>query len=377
VPLRHYCDYHWPELQTFDRDSPVLLPMGHGLDPHAALERWGKTDALLLPPLAYGWPGSLVETPAEIFRALVRNLIACLREDGWQNTAILCGEDPADFAGLGAEVFPLPRAIPLDKPLQLTGRTALLPLGHVEQHAFHLPYDTDTRIIEAIARRAHALRPDSSALLPALEYGASSHRRSFFGTLSAGSRAYEHFLLSVIEALAAIGCERIYLMNGHGGNHSHLVNVIKAAGEHLPDGFWATSFLYLSGDQGIRELTRLRRSRRGGMGHACELETALMLHIDPARVQMDRAVDEPEFIATQNYYMEWIEGGALIANPPWEDDTSTGAYGTPTLATRENGAAWLEAAAQEKAQHIDEIKEQFHRRRERRNQLSGNKMVSL
>ena len=57
---------------------------------------------------------------------------------------------------------------------------------------------------------------------------------------------------------------------------------------------------------------------------------------------MDRAVDEVNFTATPNYYMEWIEGGALIANPPWTDDTISGAYGAGTQATAEKGRLWLE-----------------------------------
>ena len=35
--------------------------------------------------------------------------------------------------------------------------------------------------------------------------------------------------------------------------------------------------------------------------------------------------------------MDWVEGGSLIANPPWEDDTKTGAYGAGSLATMKRG----------------------------------------
>ena len=51
------------------------------------------------------------------------------------------------------------------------------------------------------------------------------------------------------------------------------------------------------------------------MGHAGELETSLMLHLCPDLVHMERVVDETDFVATPSYYMDWIEGGALIANP--------------------------------------------------------------
>jgi creatinine amidohydrolase/Fe(II)-dependent formamide hydrolase-like protein len=77
-------------------------------------------------------------------------------------------------------------------------------------------------------------------------------------------------------------------------------------------------------------------------------------------------VDEIEFIATPNYYMDWVEGGALIANPPWEDDTATGAYGAGTLGTAEKGRLWLAAAIAEKCTHVEEIHQQHERREAKR-----------
>jgi creatinine amidohydrolase len=102
------------------------------------------------------------------------------------------------------------------------------------------------------------------------------------------------------------------------------------------------------------------------MGHACELETALLLHLHPELVHMDRVVDETDFVATPSHYMDWVEGGALVANPPWDDDTRTGAYGAGSLATAEHGRLWLEATIAEKAAHVREIREQHRRREERR-----------
>lgn len=65
--------------------------------------------------------------------------------------------------------------------------------------------------------------------------------------------------------------------------------------------------------------------------------------------------------------MDWIEGGSLVANPPWDDDSKTGAYGAGSYGTAEKGRLWLEAAIQEKIMHVNEIHEQQKRREERRN----------
>ena len=103
------------------------------------------------------------------------------------------------------------------------------------------------------------------------------------------------------------------------------------------------------------------------MGHACELETSLVLHIRPELIHLEKAIDELDFISTPEYYMDWVEGGSLVANPPWDDDTRTGAYGAGSLATAEKGKIWLEAAIMEKVAHVHEIHEQHTRREVRRN----------
>jgi creatinine amidohydrolase/Fe(II)-dependent formamide hydrolase-like protein len=117
---------------------------------------------------------------------------------------------------------------------------------------------------------------------------------------------------------------------------------------------------------GADEISGIGEMEAGGMGHACELETSLMLHLRPDLVHMERAVDEVDFVATPSYYMDWVESGALIANPPWEDDTRTGAYGAGSLGTAHKGAVWLQAAIDEKIGHVGEIQEQYRRRMQKR-----------
>jgi creatinine amidohydrolase len=204
-----------------------------------------------------------------------------------------------------------------------------------------------------------------------MPYGVSTHRQSFAGTLNAGGQAFEDFWVAVIDVLAARGFDRFYLISGHGGNSSFIINVIKYAGERHRRIFCATAWLYLSGPEGTAALEKHRQSGIGGMGHACELETSFILHLKPSLVHMERVVDEINFITTPSYYMDWVEGGALIANPPWDDDTQTGAYGAGSLATAEKGKIWLEAAIAEKVTHIGEIHEQHRMRELRRNSGFG------
>ena len=107
-----------------------------------------------------------------------------------------------------------------------------------------------------------------------MPYGVSTHRSSFAGTMNAGGRGFEDLWLGVIDVLAARGFDRFYLMSGHGGNTSFLVNIVKYAGERHRRIFCATAFLHTSGRIGAEAIEKYRTSKIGGMGHACELETS-------------------------------------------------------------------------------------------------------
>jgi creatinine amidohydrolase len=372
----NYADLTWPEIAALPRHTPLIIPFGTGY-PLEALGQPAQTG--LLPPIPYGWEGSGLSVPDRLLEKFVANLLDSLRDDGF--TRVYALTPPGIAPGLGADRVVLPPKAAQNGtvasprvwlPSELErGKVVIIPIGHTEQHGFHLPMSTDTLIIEAISQGVVASVPRRATALPVMPYGVSTHRPSFAGTLNAGGRSFEDFWVSLIDQLAGRGFDRMYLLSGHGGNCSFLVNVVKYAGERHRHIFCATAWLYLSGPQGIAALEKHRRSGIGGMGHACELETSFILHLRPDLVHMDRVVDETDFVATPSYYMDWVEGGALIANPPWDDDTATGAYGAGSLATAGNGAVWLKAAVAEKVTHVEEIHEQQERREARRSSGFG------
>jgi creatinine amidohydrolase len=366
----NYADLTWPEVESLPRDTPLVVPVGAGFDLEQLTQQLGVPSRIgLLPAFPFGWPGSGLEVPRILLGRYVGNLLGSLQKQGFTRAYALT---ILDRIPLLADTFLLhqPRSgqrvashlFPTDAD---RSKVILIPIGHTEQHGLHLPLSVDTIIIEAIARGAVATLPDQAFSLPVMPYGVSTHREAFAGTLDAGGRTFEDFWLAVIDSLMESGCERIYLISGHGGNVSFLVNVAKYAGERHRRVFIATAFLHTAGPLGAASLQKHRTSAIGGMGHAGELETSLMLHLQPALCHMERLVDETDFIATPSYYMDWIEGGSLIANPPWDDDTKTGAYGAGSHGTAEKGKLWLAAAIEEKVDHVREINEQ-HRRRESR-----------
>jgi creatinine amidohydrolase len=367
VKVIYYENLTWPEVAELPRDLPLVLPLGDGYDPHPVAVALGVEQVCMLPPLPYGWTGSLITVGEEMLRRVVAGLFSGPHQEGFTRLYVLhAGREDLDMLG----VHQL-RLEPTSPPTSLTlntspERVVLVSSGHTEQHGYHLPMNTDTMIIDAITRGVVQAIPHEAEMLPTLPYGVSMHRSSFAGTFNMGGRTYEDFMLAVVGELVARGADRLYLMSGHGGNMSFLVNVVKYAGERYPDAFTATSFLHTAGRLGVPAIEKYRRSERGGMGHACELETSFMLHLRPDLCHMERVVDETDFISTPSYFMDWVESGELIANPPWEDDTATGAYGAGSLATAENGARWLQVAIEEKILHVREIHEQQNRRRAKR-----------
>ncbi|NJD59889.1 MAG: creatininase family protein [Anaerolineae bacterium] len=360
----------WPEDRAVHRRTPLVLPLGSGYDMHRLADALGNPEiAYLLPSFPYGWQGSGLVVSDAVLSRYLENLISGLWDDGFTNTFVLVPQGLQ--LNLCVPWLALPHQSTVFQSNSLPaetehGKLVLIPIGHTEQHGFHLPLSTDTMIIEAIAQGTASAFSEQTTLLPVMPYGVSTHRQSFAGTFNAGGRAFEDFWINVIDVLAERRFKLFYLINGHGGNSSFIINAIKYAGERHRRIFCATAWLYLSGPQGIAALEKYRQSGIGGMGHACELETSFILHLHPELVHMERVVDEVDFVATPSYYMDWVEGGALIANPPWDDDSKTGAYGAGSLATAEKGRLWLQAAIDEKVAHIKEIFQQHQLREARR-----------
>jgi creatinine amidohydrolase len=382
--FRPYDELTWPEVHSLSRHTPMVLTLGIGYPQDRLADALGNPSvAYLLPPFPYGWQGSGLAVSEVNLESYLTNLIAGLRDDGFVNTLLVL--PPNLKLNLSYPWIALPQIAgknvvhPLPADAE-RGKVVLIPIGHTEQHGYHLPLSTDTLIINAIAKGAAESAPNQTTVLPVMPYGVSTHRPSFAGTLNAGGRAFEDFWVNVIDVLAERGFELFYLISGHGGNSSFIINAIKYAGERHRRIFCATAWLYLSGPDGIASLEKYRQSKNGGMGHACELETSFILHLEPSLVHMERVIDETNFISTPSYYMDWVEGGALIANPPWDDDTQTGAYGAGSLATAKKGKIWLQVAIDEKVSHIREIQLQQQLREERRKSgygLWGEKKYNL
>ena len=366
-----YSDLTWPEVAVLPRHWPIIIPLGlEQFDTNRVAQSLLVDDLIILPGVPYGFqqPGRKTQERLAVRPGLFRRVLLGIRRElsaqGFQQIYFIHGglDSRLKTRGLNLLFCPFEEQINQDWPPDISRRVVVISTGHTEQHGHHLPLSTDSLIVQALADHLAKLAPEEVFCLPVWPYGVSTHTREFPATLNLGGRVFEDFFLAIVDCLVDSGAQMIYFSNGHGGNHSFLVNVVKLVGERYPQLFIATEWLHTTGS----ELGRYRQTSLGGMGHGGELETSYILHLRPDLVHMDRATCEMDFISTSNYYMDWIEGGSLIANPPWSDDTQSGIYGDATVATAEKGRLWLQAAVEQKREIIREIIQQHTRREQAR-----------
>ncbi len=105
---------------------------------------------------------------------------------------------------------------------QLTrSRAIVIPVGSTEQHGPTGLLGTDALCPEIIAREAE--RADDAILVgPSFNVGMAQHHMAFPGTVTLRPSTFIAAVRDWTQSLAAHGFERIYWLNGHGGNVASL-----------------------------------------------------------------------------------------------------------------------------------------------------------
>lgn len=234
--------------------------------------------------------------------------------------------------------------------LKLGKQIVLLPLGSFEQHGHHLPLTTDTDIVTAIARRLEEKRPRQILCLPTLWPGHSTHHLFFPGTLSVSQLPYLQLLLELCRSMIKSGAQKIFLLNGHGGNDVPARAAVRELKTEFPKAQVVFgSYWSLAG----ATLKAVRESGPGGLGHACEMETSIMLHLHPERVKPALARrDGPK--ATDPYRksdMQYARPVFFVND--FHEVTKTGVVGHPDLATARKGKKFLDGIVEEVGEFVD------------------------
>src|SRR5262249_32263486 len=134
------------------------------------------------------------------------------------------------------------------------------------------------------------VEPRRVLLLPLQWLGASEHHLPFGGTLTTTLSTYERVLVEVCESVIRAGFRRLLLLNGHGGNIDPLHVALRRLDVAHPNAILTGAAYW---ELAENELAKLCEGPRKSVGHACEIETSMMLHLRPDLVRLELIRNDP------------------------------------------------------------------------------------
>jgi creatinine amidohydrolase len=201
----------------------------------------------------------------------------------------------------------------------------VIPLGAAaKEHGPHLRLKNDFVLAEYFKRRVMAR--EAVVVAPTVNYHFYPAFVEYPGSTSLRLETARDVVVDICRGLARFGPKRFYVLN----TGVSTIRALKPAQEQLAsDGIVMhfTDILTIG-----EEAEKAVRQQQGGT-HADEIETSMMLYMDPALVDMRKAA--------KDYHPQGT--GGLTRDPKGKGTYSpTGIWGDATLATREKGRRVVE-----------------------------------
>jgi creatinine amidohydrolase len=233
----------------------------------------------------------------------------------------------------------------------------LLPFGTIEDHGPHLPINTDNVIVEAICLEAARRAAGDVLVMPLVAYGLDEHHMDFPGTVSVDMHTLLAYVADVAISVARHGFTHVLIVNGHGSNEP--IADLAARRVVLETGVICGAMSPNAAiDPTLAEpvFSKMRQSAPGGVAHAGEYETAMMLHLRPDLVHMDKAVRELGQIKLGYFSWDYPEPSVLSWQDWWSRMSESGICGDPTVATVEFGQALFEQTVENFVRFVREFR---------------------
>ncbi len=222
---------------------------------------------------------------------------------------------------------------------------AVLPTGSVEQHGPALPLGTDALVADALA--GTLADRDDAVVLPPVSVGVSEHHRQFHGTLWVSEETFEAVVRETLASAASHGLRKAVVVNGHGGNSGAIGRAVRhLRGEETafaaPWDWWESC-----------EAAATDLFGSGGIGHADEMETSMVMAVAEGLVREDR-LDEAEAGAADSWGRS-VHGASVGFDTA--DFSDSGAVGSPTEGSAEAGQRLFDRASDELGALVDWLAE--------------------
>lgn len=221
-----------------------------------------------------------------------------------------------------------------------------------EQHSLHLPVGTDAFLGQAVVCEAARRSKAAVIALPPVYYGYSPHHRFTNGFLTVSQRTLMDYAKDIALSVRANGFKRLAFINAHGGNTVYLNAVVNEVGELYCDDFKFVSFHIHSMTD---EIVRIRTSNLGGIGHAGELKTSLMMYLHPELVRVEKIKEYAPTPQDKWYCYDTFGKRRYHMYRNMNNINPEGNNGQPQYATRELGERFFNAMSDGMAAFFNEF----------------------
>jgi creatinine amidohydrolase len=215
----------------------------------------------------------------------------------------------------------------------------VIPLGaESKEHGPHLKLKNDFILAEYLKKRV--LERSHVVVAPTVNYSYYPAFVEYPGSTTLSLETARDVVAEICESLARHGPKRFYVLN----TGVSTVRALGPAAEKL-----AAEGILMRFTDVIATMSPVEKqvAKQEGGTHADEIETSMILYMDPSAVDMSKAVKD---------YHPSGQGG-LTRDPKGAGTYSpTGTWGDPTLATREKGRIVVEALVDAIARQIEDLR---------------------
>lgn len=214
----------------------------------------------------------------------------------------------------------------------------VIPMGaQLKEHGPHLRLDNDFQLAEYL--KSQVMQRVTAVFAPTVNYGFYPAFVEYPGSVSLRMETARDVVIDICTSIARFGPRRFYVLN----TGISTLKPLKAAAEILSEKGILLAFTNLS--TALHEVESQVSKQQGG-SHADEIETSMMLYINPSLVQMHKAASD---------YRENASGPLTRLDSPGASYSPSGVWGDATLATKAKGEIVVSELVKAIVQEVEQI----------------------